>query len=178
MRKYLAAGLVSLMLVPILAGCSENSAPIPETLSETTLPIPNVMAKTTPIATTQSSYCWGKLGCADYIGGKAMLLGKTPTVVAPDSRIKVSFDYNPSPSSLVVRQLQDNQSVEVPLKQGYFTALMKKAYIITDFQLIGQPVKVSIPLEIRLWFSPWRFGEAVAIFPEIRNLSQAYPHTL
>jgi hypothetical protein len=98
-----------------LVGCSEK-----------TLPIPIVFSEKTEIPVTQSSYCWGKLGCADYAGGKTMLKGKTPTVVTPEANIKISFDYKPGPTQLNVQQFQDDKIVEVPLKDGYFNAPKEK----------------------------------------------------
>jgi hypothetical protein len=89
-------------------------------------PLPNVISENTVIPTTQSSYCWGKIGCADYAGGKTMLEGKTPTIVTPGSNIKISFDYKPSPSQLNVQKFKNDKSVEVPLKDSYFKAPTEK----------------------------------------------------
>lgn len=55
-----------------------------------------------------------------------MLEGKTPTVVAPESNIKVSFAYKPAPTHLVVEQFQDEKNIEIPLKDGYFQAPKEK----------------------------------------------------
>jgi hypothetical protein len=89
-------------------------------------PLPKVVSENTVIPITQSSYCWGKLGCADYVGGKPMLKGKTPTIVTAESNIKISFDYKPAPSQLNVQQFKNDKTVEVPLKDGYFNAPIEK----------------------------------------------------
>ncbi len=115
MKKPTIGVIVFIVFVSILAGCSEKTPPVPKVVSEKT-----------HIPVTQSSYCWGKLGCADYAGGKTMLRDKIPTVVAPGSNIKVSFDYKPAPTQVAVQQFQDEQTVDVPLKDGSFKAPKEK----------------------------------------------------
>ncbi|MFB7815650.1 hypothetical protein ACFC0X_15885 [Paenibacillus chitinolyticus] len=115
MRKQAIALMVFMAFLSILVGCSEKTPPIPKVISEKT-----------QIPVTQSSYCWGKLGCADYAGGKTMLKGKNPTVVVPESNIKVSFDYKPAPTQIAVQQFQDEKIVDVPLTDGYFKAPKEK----------------------------------------------------
>ncbi|MBP1993005.1 hypothetical protein [Paenibacillus eucommiae] len=83
-------------------------------------PIPKVTSGTTEIPVVQSSYCWGKLGCADYAGGKAMVEAKSTTVVSPGSSIRVSFDYKPLPTQLIVQQYQNDEIIEIPLSDGYY----------------------------------------------------------
>jgi hypothetical protein len=85
-------------------------------------PLPKVVSVNTEVPVSQSSYCWGKLGCADYADGKSMLRGKKPTVVAHEASIKISFDYKPGPTELNVQQFLDNNSIQVPLKDGYIIA--------------------------------------------------------
>lgn len=89
-------------------------------------PLPNVISENITIPVTQSSYCWGKLGCADYAGGRTMLKGKTPTVVTPEANIKISFDYKPAPTQLNVHEFKDDKTVEVPMKEGYFISPKEK----------------------------------------------------
>jgi len=71
--------IILLALVSILGGCSENHSnespkqtetSVIQVISDTELPIPKVTSEQTEIPVTQSSYCWGKMGCADYVGGK------------------------------------------------------------------------------------------------------------
>ncbi|WP_433943044.1 hypothetical protein [Paenibacillus sp. SN-8-1] len=76
-------------------------------------PLPRVTFGTTQIQVTQSTYCWGKLGCADYADGRTLAQGKTPTVVAPGALIQISFDYKPSPNELNLQQFVDDNSVQV-----------------------------------------------------------------
>jgi hypothetical protein len=85
-------------------------------------PLPIVVSMNTKVPVSQSSYCWGNLGCADYVGGKLMLKGEIPTIVTSEANIKISFDYKPGPTELNVQQLQENKIIEVPLKDGYITA--------------------------------------------------------
>jgi hypothetical protein len=115
LRKQAITFIVLLTLFSILAGCSEKTPPIPKVFSEKT-----------KIPVTQSSYCWGNLGCADYVGGKTMLKGKTPTVVTSEAKIKISFDYKPEPTQLNVQHFQNDKTIEVPLKDGYFNAPKEK----------------------------------------------------
>lgn len=55
-----------------------------------------------------------------------MLNGETPTVVTPEAKIKVLFDYEPAPSQVGVQQYLDEQTVEVPIKDSYFYAPKEK----------------------------------------------------
>lgn len=89
-------------------------------------PLPRVTFGTTQIQVTQSSYCWGKLGCADYANGRTLAQGKAPTVVAPEAVIKISFDYKPAPDELVLQQLNEDTTVRVPLRDGSFHAPKEK----------------------------------------------------
>jgi hypothetical protein len=85
-----------------------------------------VISEQTEIPITQGSYCWGKMGCADYVGGKTMLHGKTPTVVTPEAKVQISFNYKPAPTQLSVEQFQEVETVEVPIKDGYFNVPKEK----------------------------------------------------
>ncbi|RXZ81741.1 hypothetical protein EBB07_13885 [Paenibacillaceae bacterium] len=114
-RKQILAVIVFITSLSILVGCSEKTPPIPKITSDKN-----------QIPVTQSSYCWGKLGCADYARGKTMLKGKTPTVVVPESNIEVSFDYKPAPTQIAVQQFQDEKTVDAPLVDGYFKAPKEK----------------------------------------------------
>ncbi|USB31830.1 hypothetical protein [Paenibacillus sp. YPG26] len=90
-------------------------------------PLPRVTSRTSPIKVTQSSYCWGKLGCADYVGGRTLLEGEKPTVVGAGERVYISYDYKPAPKVLNLHQLKDNDTpVPVLLKEGYFSAPLEK----------------------------------------------------
>lgn len=91
-------------------------------MNKKALPLPKVISGNTKVPVSQSSYCWGNLGCADYVGGKSMLKGKTPTVVTPEAKMKISFDYKPGPTEINVQQFQDNKTSEVPIKDGYIIA--------------------------------------------------------
>lgn len=91
-------------------------------LSKQTPPLPKVIAGNTEVPVVQSSYCWGYLGCACYAVGESMFEGKTPTVMAPDTHIKISFDYNPGPTEMYTQQFQGNLTTPVPLEDGYIIA--------------------------------------------------------
>ncbi|MFD2876589.1 hypothetical protein ACFTAO_12480 [Paenibacillus rhizoplanae] len=83
---------------------------------------PLLLPGKTQIPVTQGSYCWGKLGCADYTGGQSMVQGVTPTVIAPEGRIDVAYTYKPAPGGLTVQQFVDDKEVQIPLKNGSFNA--------------------------------------------------------
>jgi len=85
-------------------------------------PLPSVTSGQTQIPVIQSSYCWGSLGCADYVGGTAMLKGVTPTVITPEEAINVSFAYKPAPNGLDIQQFVDEKTIQIPLKNGSFNA--------------------------------------------------------
>ncbi|BBH21967.1 hypothetical protein Back11_33120 [Paenibacillus baekrokdamisoli] len=86
-------------------------------------PQPKVMAGTVDIPTTQSTYCWGKLGCADYAGGIIMVKNKIKAIVSPDTLIKIKYNYSTSPSKLTVTQLEENnKSILVQLSNNCFQA--------------------------------------------------------
>ena len=121
LRVSAKAIFVLLASILIFVGCSEE-----KTTSNQTPPIPKVMSERTSIPVTQGSYCWGNLGCADYAGGKAMLQGKKPTVVAPESKIEISFHYKPGPSHIRVNQLLGDRSIEIILKNGHLVAPKEK----------------------------------------------------
>ncbi|MCS7462884.1 hypothetical protein N0M98_22420 [Paenibacillus doosanensis] len=110
-KQTIAIMICTVLFLIITAGCSEKTPPLPK-----------VMAGKTLIPVKQSSYCWGKLGCADYGGPKSVLKGQQPTVVAPESNIKVSFNYKEEPSNIKVTLSQDEKPVDIPLKDGYFQA--------------------------------------------------------
>ncbi len=123
MEKQAKTIIFLIVLFSLLVGCSETTSIISkEALDEKSIPIPKVVTEETVIPVKQSSYCWGTLGCGDYVGGKAMLNEETPTVVMPEAKIKVSYDYEPAPSQVGVQQYIDEDTVDVPLKEGYFMA--------------------------------------------------------
>lgn len=55
-----------------------------------------------------------------------MVEGKTPTVVSPESNIKVSYDYEPAPTQIIVQQFLDEQTIDVSLQDGYFQSPQEK----------------------------------------------------
>lgn len=89
-------------------------------------PLPSVTSGQIQIPVIQSSYCWGNLGCADYVGGKTMLKGVTPTAVTPEAEITVSFTYKSAPNGLNIQQFSDDKTIQIPLKNGSFNAPKEK----------------------------------------------------
>ncbi|MFE4709452.1 MULTISPECIES: hypothetical protein [Bacillales] len=85
-------------------------------------PLPSVTSGQTQIPVIQSSYCWGRLGCADYVGGSTMLKEVTPTAITPEGDIKVSFAYKPAPNELYIQQFIDDKTIQIPLNKGAFNA--------------------------------------------------------
>ncbi|WP_155991448.1 hypothetical protein [Paenibacillus sp. FSL R7-277] len=99
-----------------------NAKSIGIRITQESPPLPLVTSGKTQIPVTQGSYCWGKLGCADYVGGQSMVQGVTPTVIAPEGGINVAFTYKPAPGGLTVQQFVDDKEVQIPLKNGSFNA--------------------------------------------------------
>lgn len=109
--KYFSR-MVLLALGLMLVGCSANQAidpsnkgtqeksahslvePIPQSTKAVTPaghpPLPIVSTQITSVHVVQSSYCRDMLGCADYVGGRAMLNGEPPTVIDPGDRISIA----------------------------------------------------------------------------------------
>ncbi|NUU62788.1 hypothetical protein [Paenibacillus agri] len=85
-------------------------------------PLPVVTSGQTQIPVIQSSYCWGKLGCAFYSTESRMLKGITPTAITLEGDIKVSFAYKPAPNELYIQQFIDDTTIQIPLNKGSFNA--------------------------------------------------------
>jgi hypothetical protein len=102
-------------LIPVISGCTENAPPLP-----------TVVSGRAKIPVVQSSYTWGKLGSVDYVGGADMVKGKTPLILQSGAEIKISFDYKPNPSIIIIEQFQDGKSNEVPMKDGVIKAPKEK----------------------------------------------------
>ncbi|NGZ74673.1 hypothetical protein [Saccharibacillus alkalitolerans] len=88
------------------------------------LPELSVSSPDGAIPTVQSSYCWGRLGCADYIGGREMMEGRDPAPVSAGAEIEVRYLVDPAPSELYVQQIGDKpgEMRSVPLDEGRFNA--------------------------------------------------------
>jgi hypothetical protein len=116
-----------LFLTPVISGCTKNAPPPP-----------TVVSGKIKISVVQSSYSWGKLGSADYVGGAEMVKGKTPMILQSGAEIKISFDYKPNPSKISIQQFQGDKSNEVPMKEGIIKAPLEKGvyyYGISAFWL-------------------------------------------
>ncbi|WP_219835646.1 hypothetical protein [Paenibacillus sp. R14(2021)] len=136
MRKipFIARSSVFLLLAAsmlALTGCSQASA-LKSFVSQKahailtkpdTIPVPQVVSAGKPIPVTQSTYCWGNRGCADYAGGKIMLQGKQPAVVTPGAAIQISIPYQPAPAQVDLTQYLDgNAFSSIPMTGGQFHA--------------------------------------------------------
>lgn len=92
-------------------------------LSQDSLPEFVVTAGETVVPVTQSTYCWGNRGCADYAWGKMMTRGIEPTVVEAGSTIHIGLKDVSAPSSMNVQRFLDANSYEtVKLVDGAFQA--------------------------------------------------------
>jgi len=115
-------------------------------------PLPTVTSKETQIRVIQSSYCWGNLGCADYVGGKTMLEWIIPTVVTPEGDIKVLFNNKPEPNRLNILQFVDDKTtMQIQMKNGSFNAPKEKGiyyYGISAFFSKGDTSSVFV-IEVR-----------------------------
>ncbi|AZN39879.1 hypothetical protein [Paenibacillus albus] len=95
-------------------------------LSQDTLPEFHVTAGDTEdseIPVTQSTYCWGNRGCADYAWGKMMTRGIEPTSVEAGANIHIRLEDVPVPSELIAQKFLDDNTYEtVTLVDGVFKA--------------------------------------------------------
>ncbi|MBM7565909.1 hypothetical protein [Paenibacillus sacheonensis] len=91
------------------------------------IPQPLVVANGKRLATLQSTYCWGNLGCADYIGGYGTARKYAPsTIVKAGAVIDVSFAYKPAPAQVEVTQYRnDRESASIQLTNGHYLAPQK-----------------------------------------------------
>lgn len=112
-RKVITTLLI--LMIFITTGCSEKAPPLPK-----------VVSGKIEIPVVQSSYCWGKLGCADYVGGKYMVKGKVPTILPSGAYIKIYFNYKPLPSQLNITQFLNDKNIEILMKEGFIKAPIKK----------------------------------------------------
>lgn len=86
---------LSAFLIAYLAGCSKlGDKP----------PIPTVSVGKTKLDVGQASYCWGS-ECVDIVVTPEILNYKLPTVVSPNSKIEVKFNYHHQPSTLSIQEL-------------------------------------------------------------------------
>lgn len=120
---FIIAGVLVAGVLALNTGGEDRSAKSSSVeISEASIPLPRVASGDTEIPVVQSSYCWGTLGCADYVGGQAMVEGTAAVAVSPGSSIHISFDYIPVPAQVNVQQYQDNEIIEISLGDGSFVA--------------------------------------------------------
>lgn len=55
-----------------------------------------------------------------------MFKGITPTAVISEADILVSFAYKPEPNELSIQQFGDDKTIQIPLKNGSFSAPKEK----------------------------------------------------
>ncbi|WP_218619253.1 hypothetical protein [Paenibacillus sp. P46E] len=104
-----------------------SAPPIPQSSKALTPagqpPLPIVSTPITSVHVVQSSYCWEMLGCADYVGGRAMLNGEPPTVIDPGDQITIKPNYEPLPAKVYVSEIREkNVYLPVALSDGVFEA--------------------------------------------------------
>lgn len=81
-------------LAVYLAGCTMLKGDQP--------PIPIVSVGQTELDVGRATYCWDS-GCVDMVVTSDILKVTTPTVISPNSKIEVKFDYRPQPSTSITR---------------------------------------------------------------------------
>ncbi|REE70473.1 hypothetical protein A8990_13027 [Paenibacillus taihuensis] len=92
-------------------------------LAQDSLPVFVVTTGETVIPVTQSTYCWGNRGCADYAWGKMMTKQIEPTIVEAGSTIHIGLEDVAAPSILNAQQFLDDNGYEiVKLADGAFKA--------------------------------------------------------
>lgn len=98
------------------------------------LPVPQVIAENKELLILQSSYCWGKLGCADYSFVKSRIPQDSRTIIKAKSEISVSYQYN-TPPTLISVVLYEND------KDDIYTVNMKVTEIQLDKGIFHAPAK-------------------------------------
>ena len=114
MKKIMAVLLLAIIGFLVI-GCSGR-------MDTAQPPLPKVTAGNRTIPVVQGSYCWGKLGCADYASVPNLLKGKSVTTASPDETIQIKFDYNPQPDKLYVDQMENDRPIHISMKDGTFHA--------------------------------------------------------
>lgn len=93
-------------------------------MSSDHLPELSLSSASGKIQTVQSTYCWGRLGCADYIGGRQMMEGHDPSPVSAGEDIEVRYLIDPAPSEMYVYPIGEkhDEIQPLPLEKGVFKA--------------------------------------------------------
>lgn len=122
-------------------------------------PLPQVSTSSQDIPAYQSSYCWDRLGCADYIGGKAQLRGNAPTVVEPEARMKITWDYEPHPTRMYVgiedsegnhaATTLENDSFQAPKEAGEYYYTISADWLTEDKQFVTNQTSVIIGIKVK-----------------------------
>ncbi len=110
-------------------------------LSDNVLPVLQVNAGTTTIPAMQDSYCWGTKGCADFVGGAAMLKGQSLPTIQAGMSVQLHFPYTPQPavielvqyplrlsentSNSHVQNMSDHPPISITIHDGAFQAPQK-----------------------------------------------------
>ncbi|MFD1884438.1 hypothetical protein [Paenibacillus wenxiniae] len=103
----------------------------------------------TKIPVAQSSYCWGNKGCADFVGGAAMLKGQSLPAIKAGASVQLHFPYTPAPSmveltqypirasedtsTIHVHSIADHPPMPITLHDGAFQAPHKAGYYYYEF---------------------------------------------
>ncbi|WP_422657611.1 hypothetical protein ACK8P5_17865 [Paenibacillus sp. EC2-1] len=87
-RKLL---LVMCLMLFMLSACGEREDPSNPKLGNHP-PTPKLTAGGKSITTHQSTYCWGKLGCVDYVNPEEMLKDEMKNIVKPNTVITIQID--------------------------------------------------------------------------------------
>ncbi len=109
MRLQAKALLLVMAIAVLLTGCMFGDPPLPK-----------VAAGKTKIPVSQSSYCWGNK-CSDYAAPQDQLADKTPTIVEPAARIKITYSGS-KPKKLNVSRAGDGGFTNVPIEDGAIQA--------------------------------------------------------
>ncbi|NDI37260.1 hypothetical protein [Chengkuizengella sediminis] len=114
--NFLIVLLLSLMA--ILLGCSQQD----EEFISDTIPQPIIYYDEVELLVYQSSYCWGTLGCADYIGAEEMLKEEPKTIVSPNTEFRIEFKNVRQPDDLVLWIIQDQKPIDIEMENYSFMA--------------------------------------------------------
>jgi hypothetical protein len=109
-------------------------------------PQPIIKAGEQALTVYQSSYCWGTMGCADYVGPEGMLQDKPKDQVKPGALITFIFENVKQPTEIDVSRSQDGSLTQETSVGNSFAAPKEKGtyyYSLSAFWLKDKEKRIS-----------------------------------
>ncbi|MFD1772874.1 hypothetical protein [Paenibacillus rhizophilus] len=131
MSKVLTSAILFIVIAVLLNGCDRTrtlSADSGKTaypsVTDDKVPTPIITAEGSgdEIPSEQRSYCWGKLGCADYIGGMQGMEETPPALIRPGEQISVVFPYQQQPVQMNLVRFTGDGQTQIAMIGNFFTA--------------------------------------------------------